>query len=140
MIDVAIAVICYGDEYLLAYRQKGLHEGDKLEFVGGKVEVGETEQMALVREVAEEIGLDISQQSMTKIGEICHDYGDKAVRLLVYQVALSDECYQDFKAITQGKQGQALYWYDKKTLLTLGDKLPKANGMILQWLACGSKS
>lgn len=133
-IDVAVAVICHQDQFLLAYRDESLHQGGKLEFVGGKVETGETPQDALVREVAEELGLDIGGQVISELGRICHDYGDKAVCLWVFLVGLSDAVYQAFLPVKTGVQGQALFWYDKQTLLTLGDKLPKANGEILAWL------
>lgn len=139
-VDVAVAVICHHQNYLLAYRDKHLHQGDRLEFVGGKVEIGETPIQALVREVAEEIGLDIANEDIVSMGHICHDYGDKQVCLWVYQVCLSDVCYDGFKRVLVGRQGQALYWYDKKTLLALGERLPKANGKILEWLAIDNES
>lgn len=139
VIQVAVAVICHQGKFLLAERSLGKHQGGKLEFVGGKIEMGESETTALCREVFEELGLDIGQAVIQKLGDIRHDYGDKCVQLCVYLVGL-DERYDAFKDVTIGAEGQRLYWYDKDTLLALGDRLPKANGEILAWLACLSLS
>ena len=67
VIPVAIAVLAYGDNLLLATRHQDQHQGGKLEFVGGKIEQGETPIHALRREVAEEIGLDISGNLAVKL-------------------------------------------------------------------------
>ncbi len=134
IIEVAVAVICHKDNYLLARRHEFLHQGGKLEFVGGKFEQGESGTQALVREVAEELRLDISQEIISPMGKIEHDYGDKAVRLWVFLVQLSAQSYQNFAKVKLGADNQQLFWYDKATLLTLRDELPKANGEILTWL------
>lgn len=134
VVHVALAVIGYGERYLLAYRDKHLHQGGCLEFVGGKVESGETPQLAMVREVQEELGLDISKQSLQFMGKTCHDYADKRVCLWVYRVNLSQACYEQLRHQHVGQQGQALFWYDKQSLLAMGDKLPKANSEILAWM------
>ncbi len=131
---VAIAVLRFGDEFLLATRHAHSHQGGKLEFIGGKIEPDETPKMALIREVAEELGLDIRENTADKMGQICHDYGDKVVDLHVYQVTLTQRQYDVFCHQTVGLDDQALLWLDKDTLLGSMDRLPDANRQILTWL------
>lgn len=133
-IKVAVAVIHYQGQFLLARRPSTAHQGGKWEFVGGKIEAGESELVALCREVSEELGLDIAEADIAKMGEICHDYGDKSVQLYIYKVTLDERAYFAFKDKAVGAEGQTLAWYDKASLLQLGDDLPKANGEILLWL------
>ncbi|UYZ69586.1 NUDIX domain-containing protein [Moraxella bovis] len=132
--SVAVAVLRYHDEFLLATRHAYQHQGGKLEFVGGKIESNETPQTAIIREVGEELGLDISTNSMCEFGQICHDYGDKMVRLYVYEIALTDSQYLDFKDKKFGLDNQALLWLDKMTLLQSDERFPQANQQILVWL------
>ncbi|MDO5650689.1 MAG: NUDIX domain-containing protein [Moraxella sp.] len=134
IIDVAIGVLRFGDEFLLARRLAHQHQGDKFEFIGGKVQSTETPRQALVREVAEELGLDIHHDTLVKMGRICHDYDDRAVCLHVFECVLDDEQYQAFKACTHGKQGQGLHWYIQADLLRLQHEFPKANAPIFAWL------
>lgn len=133
IIPVAVAVLRYGDEFLLATRQSHQHQGGKLEFVGGKIEEGETPQVALIREVSEELGLDISTNVITKLGRICHDYVDKSVHLFVYQIWLNDSQYLDFKDKKVGLDGQSINFYGKE-ILSYPERFPSANAPILMWL------
>ncbi len=57
MIEVVAAVILHDEKYLIA--QKPGDKGGVWEFPGGKVEVGETLGAALVREIQEELGVEI---------------------------------------------------------------------------------
>lgn len=135
IIRVAVAVICYQDEFLLAMRQAHQHQGGKLEFVGGKIEQGESATSALIREVDEEIGLKLHTDQLVRFGVIAHDYTNKSVELHIYQVHLNDAQYQDFRHRTHGCEKQALHWLNIDELLMSGDRLPAANGRILDWLA-----
>lgn len=134
-IEVAVAVIHYNDQYLLGYRLAHQHQGEKYEFVGGKLDTDETAEQALIREVAEEIGMDISTDcEHNKLGEIHHDYPDKKVCLLVYQVSIANSIYQAFKDKQQGTLGQPICWVNKTDLLANKYPLPEANQQILDWL------
>ncbi|MDO4442080.1 MAG: NUDIX domain-containing protein [Moraxella sp.] len=138
IVQVAVAVLQYdaGEQkkYLLATRHAHQHQGGKLEFVGGKIEAGETARTALIREVQEEIGLDITGNVITKMGRIHHDYADKSVCLHVYLVRLSDGQYDDFCQQTIGRDGQQLGFYDEDVVLTHAERFPDANRAILMWL------
>lgn len=134
IVNVAVAVIHYQNQYLLGFRSQAQHQGNRYEFVGGKIEDGELPQVALIREVAEETGIDITENVAIKMGRLHHDYGDKIVCLHVYDVALSTTQFAPYKAVEQGLEGQALTWADKDKLLAGEYPLPAANSTILAWL------
>ncbi|MBX4378966.1 NUDIX domain-containing protein, partial [Mycobacterium tuberculosis] len=65
------------------------HQGNRYEFVGGKIEPNEIPKQGLIREVYEEIGLDIAQNTAVKMGVIRPAYADKTVALHVFQIQVS---------------------------------------------------
>lgn len=125
-IAVVAAVIRGPDgRILLAKRPDHVHQGGRWEFPGGKVEPGETEAMALARELHEELGL-VPQQSLPLI-RICHDYPDKSVELCVHEVtAFTGPVPAE---AGQGREGQAIAWFRPEQLLTLA--FPAANAAIV---------
>ncbi|OAP71736.1 NUDIX domain-containing protein [Psychrobacter sp. SHUES1] len=134
IVNVAVAVIYYQHQYLLGFRNASQHQGNRYEFVGGKIDANETAQQALIREVAEETGIDVANNTAVKLGRLHHDYGDKQVCLQVYKVALSAQQYEQHRHCQQGLEGQALTWVDKSKLLAGDYQLPAANKTILAWL------
>ena len=137
-ICVAVAVLYFGEKLLLATRLTHQHQGGKLEFVGGKIEQGETPIETLVREVKEEIGLDVGENVMTKLGRLFYQYTDKTVHLCVYQVALTQCQYQAYQNKCIGTDGQAIGFYDKTWVQSQAENFPKANVQILRWLTLPS--
>lgn len=79
----------------------------KWEFPGGKLEAGELPDQALVRELKEELGIDVSLSS--PLITIQHDYPDRKVELFVREVTR----YQGEPA---GIEGQAVQWVDAEQL------------------------
>lgn len=134
IINVAVAIIYHQDQYLLGYRNSEQHQGDKYEFIGGKIEANETATQAIIREVMEETGIDINHNLALKLGRLAHDYSDKQICLQVYQVELNAEQYQLHKQQGYGLEGQALAWVNKQALLDGHYPLPAANKTILAWL------
>ena len=59
MIDVVAAVIKKNNKYLIAQRNRNKHFAFHWEFPGGKVDNGETFEIALLREIKEELSIDI---------------------------------------------------------------------------------
>lgn len=135
IVPVAVAVLQFGNKFLLATRQNHQHQGGKLEFVGGKIEQGETPPSALIREVNEELGLDISQNFIEVLGDITHRYEDLTVQLFVFKIVLTQMQFDDFSKRGMGLDGQAIGFYDKAWLLANAECFPKANMQILAWLA-----
>ncbi len=84
MILVAAGLIYREDgKLLIAQRPAGKHGAFKWEFPGGKVEQDEDPRDCLVREVREELGVEISVGEV--IETIFHHYPERSVLLLFYR-------------------------------------------------------
>lgn len=138
-IHVAVAVIRYQDLFLLGYRSKAQHQGERFEFVGGKIDTDEPVIDALCREVAEEVGIDITGNHALKLGIIRHDYSDKSVCLHVYQILLSADQFERYHHQSHGLENQPLVWAQKEALLAGQFLLPDANKTIVTWLSLPPK-
>ena len=78
-VEVSAALIFHGGKLLITQRHAKSHLGGLWEFPGGKREAGETFEQCLVREIREELGVEISVGKLFE--EISHDYPEKSVRL-----------------------------------------------------------
>lgn len=124
-VHVAVAVVERQGRILIARRPPQAHQGDLLEFPGGKVEPGESVQQALVRELAEETGLTIAPAALSPLIGIRHNYGDKQVFLDVWRVGASS-------GEARGMEGQPLFWLRPDELRD--QDFPEANRPIIRAL------
>lgn len=85
-IRVVAALIRANGKVLLTQRKPGRHLGLSWEFPGGKVEEGESDEQALIRELKEE--LDVVVTVGTRCFETRHTYGPREMHLLVYRCKL----------------------------------------------------
>ena len=79
IIEVVGAIIRDGDRYLVGQRAANKAQGGLWEFMGGKIEPGETPEQALARECREELDLEIEDEHI--IDSVIHDYPEKTIRL-----------------------------------------------------------
>ena len=86
MTDVVAALIWDGDRFLACQRPAHKKRGLLWEFVGGKVEPGETKEQALIRECFEELAVEIRVGNVFM--EVIHEYPDLTVRLTLYHAAI----------------------------------------------------
>jgi len=133
VVNVAVAVIHFNNQYLLGFRHASQHQGNRYEFVGGKIEPDETPKQGLIREVHEEIGLDIAQNTAVKMGVIRHDYADKIVALHVFKIEVGQAQFDGLQE-GKGKEGQTVTWVPQLDLVANQYPLPDANARILDWL------
>lgn len=84
--EVVAALIWDGDRFLICQRPVHKARGLLWEFVGGKVEPGETKEQALVRECWEELAVAISVGEVFM--EVNHDYPDLNVHLMLFHAAI----------------------------------------------------
>ena len=82
MVEVVAALIWRGDRFLACQRPAHKARGLLWEFVGGKVEAGETLQDALIRECQEELAVSIAVDSVFM--EVTHEYPDITVHLTLF--------------------------------------------------------
>jgi len=85
-IEVSAALIFHQGSLLITQRPAGSHLGGFWEFPGGKLEPGETYEHCLIREIREELGVDIAVGAL--FAEVSHDYPEKYVRLKFYRCEL----------------------------------------------------
>jgi len=85
-IEVSAALIFRAGKLLITQRRQQDHLGGLWEFPGGKRESGETFEQCLVREIREELGVEISVGGL--FAEITHDYPEKSVYLKFFRCKL----------------------------------------------------
>lgn len=95
MIEVVAALIWNGDKFLICQRPKNKARGLLWEFVGGKVENGETKEQALVRECREELGITVSVGDLFM--DVVHEYPDITVHLTLFNATIKDGVPQKFE-------------------------------------------
>ena len=88
IINVVAALVWDGDKFMICQRPAHKARGLLWEFVGGKVEKGESKADALVRECKEE--LDIIVEPRDIYMELVHEYPDITVRLTLYNAVIKE--------------------------------------------------
>ncbi|MEQ1790297.1 MAG: 8-oxo-dGTP diphosphatase MutT [Rickettsiales bacterium] len=83
LLVVAAVLINSDGKILLAQRPEGKSLAGKWEFAGGKIEDGETPESALVRELKEELGIDVCQEDLENFWFLSHPYPEFDFHLLM---------------------------------------------------------
>ena len=86
MTDVVAALIWEGDRFLACQRPAHKARGLLWEFVGGKVEPGESREEALIRECREELDITIAPRDVFLT--VIHEYPDLTVRLTLFNASI----------------------------------------------------
>ena len=86
--EVVAALIWRGDKFLICQRPAHKARGLLWEFVGGKVEEGESKRHALQRECREELNIGISVGET--FAEVTHEYSDITVRLTLFNAEIEE--------------------------------------------------
>lgn len=84
--EVVAALLWKGDRFMICQRPAHKARGLLWEFVGGKVEPGETKEDALIRECREE--LDVKIEVGDVFMDVLHDYPDLLVHLTLFNAKL----------------------------------------------------
>ncbi len=127
--QVAVAVIVNQKQQVcISLRHKDAHQGDLWEFPGGKLELGETVEQALVREIKEELNLEIKKSR--SLISITHTYVDKNVCLHVYLI-------MNYAGEASGREGQTVMWVPLSELSQYD--FPEANIAIIKSLQLPDK-
>ena len=88
MVEVVAALIWDKDKFLICQRPKNKARALLWEFVGGKVEQGETKEDALIRECKEELNITLSVGSVFM--DVVHEYEDITVHLTLFNATIKD--------------------------------------------------
>ncbi len=99
----AVALIDADGRILLAQRPEGKSLAGLWEFPGGKVEPGETPEVALIRELKEEIGIDTWQSCLAPLTFASHSYENFHLLMPLFACRRWD-------GIPVAREGQTLAW------------------------------
>jgi 8-oxo-dGTP diphosphatase len=99
----AVALIDADGRVLLAQRPKGKSLAGLWEFPGGKVEAGETPEVALIRELKEELGIDTWRTCLAPLTFASHSYEDFHLLMPLFACRRWD-------GIATAQEGQTLAW------------------------------
>ena len=111
VIEVVGGIIRRGDKYLLGCRPVGKSLGGHWEFIGGKIEPGETPCEALARECREEIALEIENARVRTA--VTHAYPDRTIHLTLI------DCEPAPGAEPVALEHDALGWYTSGEMQSL---------------------
>ena len=124
---VAAVIRDQEDRVLLTQRPEGRHMGGLWEFPGGKIDDGEAPGEALVRELDEELGIEIVVQRPLTFA--VHEEPDLRILLLFYSARIA-------RGEPQGHEGQAVEWVAVTELPSF--PTPPADAELIRLLAKGS--
>lgn len=88
MTEVVAALIWKGNRFMACQRPAHKARGLLWEFVGGKVEPGETKEEALIRECREELAVTVAVGDVFM--EVTHEYPDLTVHLTLFNAAIAE--------------------------------------------------
>lgn len=145
MVVVALALLSTDGKVLMQQRATGKAHGGLWEFPGGKVEAGEGPEAALVREIAEELGVIVESSAITPLSFATSvaEPGKKTVLLLLYTAM--HWCGSP-KALEPGTQ---INWVSAPELLALAMPpldiplaqalIPVLDGLVIEGVAKGKR-
>jgi len=126
MLLVAAAALIDADgRVLLAQRPEGKAMAGLWEFPGGKVKKDETPEMALVRELKEELGIVTSPGCLWPLAFASHAYPDFHLLMPVFSCRV-------WEGTPEGREGQKLAWVKKDGLRNF--EMPPADVALVQTL------
>ncbi len=103
LVVVAVALIDADGRLLVQQRPQGKAMAGLWEFPGGKVEPGEIPEAALIRELREELGIDVEKACLAPACFASEPLGDRHMLLLVY-------ICRKWRGIPQALEAPALKW------------------------------
>ncbi len=105
----AVALIDRDGRVLLAQRPEGKSMAGLWEFPGGKIEVGETPEAALIRELEEELGINTWKSCLAPLTFASHAYEDFHLLMPLFVC-------RKWEGMPQPRENQTLKWVRKQEL------------------------
>ena len=112
LLVAAVALVDVDGRVLVAQRPAGKSMAGLWEFPGGKVHAGETPEAAVVRELGEELGVDITESCLAPLTFASHAYDDFHLLMPLFVCRV-------WRGTPTPLEGQALAWKRPVSLATL---------------------
>jgi 8-oxo-dGTP diphosphatase len=109
LLVVAVALIDADDRILVAQRPPGKQLAGLWEFPGGKVDPGERPEAALIRELREELGIEVKEPCLAPLTFASHAYEDFHLLMPLYVC-------RRWQGLATPREGQALKWLRARQL------------------------
>ena len=122
MLVAAVALVDADGRVLLSQRPAGKSMDGLWEFPGGKVNAGETPEAALIRELAEELGIDVTASCLAPFTFASHTYPDFHLLMPLYVC-------RKWSGIPAAREGQLLAWVRPERLADY--PMPPADGPLV---------
>lgn len=122
----AAALIDANGRVLLARRPEGKTMAGLWEFPGGKIEAGEAPKAALVRELKEELGIDVRPGALYKLSIASHEYPEFHLLMTLFSC-------RDWQGQPEPQEGQAFRWVRPRDMGALA--MPPADAPLIDLLA-----
>jgi 8-oxo-dGTP diphosphatase len=103
LLVVACALIDADGRVLVAQRPPGKTMAGLWEFPGGKIEPGERPEETLIRELREELGVEVQEECLAPLTFASHAYETFALLMPLYVC-------RRWSGVATGREGQALKW------------------------------
>jgi 8-oxo-dGTP diphosphatase len=125
LLVAAAALVDPDGRVLVSQRPEGKQLAGFWEFPGGKVELGERPEAALIRELKEELSIDVSESCLAPLTFASHAYEDFHLLMPLY-------ICRRWKGIVNACEGQALKWLPPRDLRGLA--MPPADAPLIPFL------
>ena len=103
LLVAAIALVDPDGRVLIAQRPAGKHLEGLWEFPGGKLRQGETPEAALIRELKEELGIDVAESCLAPLSFASHAYEEFHLLMPLYVCRI-------WQGAVSAHEGQQLKW------------------------------
>ena len=125
LLVVAVALVDTDGRVLLAQRPEGKQLAGLWEFPGGKVEPGERPEETLIRELREEIGIEVKEACLAPLTFASHAYPDFHLLMPLYVC-------RRWEGMARSMEGQALKWVRPRELKD--QPMPPADAPLIPFL------
>jgi 8-oxo-dGTP diphosphatase len=109
LLVVAVALVDPDDRVLIAQRPEGKQLAGLWEFPGGKIEPGERPEDALIRELREELDIEVKAPCLAPLTFASHAYDDFHLLMPLYVC-------RRWEGFVRSREGQALKWVKPRSL------------------------
>ena len=125
LLVVAVALVDVDGRVLVSERPAGKQLAGLWEFPGGKVEPGERPEETLIRELSEELGIQVEEPCLAPLTFASHAYPDFHLLMPLYVC-------RRWSGTPRSMEGQALKWVRPKALRDLA--MPPADAPLIPFL------